>query len=186
MKKGLVYLLLVATLMLIPVWVHAYGVWGESDTQEDALAYLDQLDQAIKKATAGRSAHPDFLSDLKKIAMGLREALVRVNSDPNQGEYAVNIPRVAGKWSARGGTGNGTLLLEQDGGKLTGTIFGSKIFDGTIDAAGNIYFLRDIGTLPAQVYRGTLNAAGTEITGSFDCSYSRATNVAWSAKLLES
>ena len=173
-------LLCFLSLLLVPALVFAYGTWQEeTDPMDGVMAYMDRLDQAIQRAAAGRSAHPALLEELTSLAKDLRTALADLQQDSPWGEYPpITASDVSGQWAVVGNGHGGVLILDQEGMKLSGTIYGDLLAEARISLDGTIFFVR---TGSNQVWTGTLDPTGTKMTGTFDCPVTGGRGYLWEA-----
>lgn len=190
-------------LLVTTCTVCAYEPWIPDTEPSKILADMAQtvanMEEALQRATASRSANPLFLEDLKAMISDLKASMADLSVQIDQlseqaqpGGYVSVITTVAtptpsynltGTWSIMGGTASSTMVIKQTGTTITGTVIGDPIVDGKILPDGSVSFIRKG---PDQVYVGRIirnSSGGLTIEGTFDCPITGMKNVPWHAIL---
>lgn len=197
---------LLAFLMLLLVTTYtvcAYEPWVPDTGPSKALADMAQtvanMEEALQRATASRSANPLFLDDLRAMISALKAAMADLNVQIDQlskqaqpGGYvpvtttpATSTPsyNLTGTWNIVGGSAISTMVIKQTGTTFTGTVIGDPIVDGKILPDGSVSFTRKG---PNQTYVGKIirnSSGGLTIEGTFDCPVTGLKNTPWRAIL---
>ncbi len=72
---------------------------------------------------------------------------------------------MSGSWGIDVNKNTGNLVIDSDGGKLSGSIFGESIEGFYVSSSRRVVFVRRKNGIPYQLYQGTVSSNGQNMSG---------------------
>jgi hypothetical protein len=72
---------------------------------------------------------------------------------------------MSGSWGIDVNQNTGNLVIDSDGGKLSGSIFGESIEGLYVSSSRRVVFVRRKNGIPYQLYQGTVSSNGQNMSG---------------------